>query len=154
MMAPVAWEFCELTHVKCLKHPSPAWLVGWASSHKVKGCPFDSQQGTCQVPGPPNQVPGEGRGMRGNQLRALWYFFPSLSPSHPLCLEINKIFSKCLEQFLAQFNNYWLLLALVLGGPLIFCRIGWEVKHTVALTLWNLITNSRIKFLTKPCLFL
>ena len=36
-------------------------------------------------------------------------------------------------------SNYWLLLALTLGGSLFFCYMDGEVKCTVALTLWNLI---------------
>lgn len=45
---------------------------------------------------------------------------------------------KCPEQFWIQFNNYWLLLALILGRSLFSCYMDGEVKYTVALTSWNL----------------
>lgn len=57
----------------------------------------------------------------------------------PITRGFRKLNVKCPEQFWIQLNNYWLLLALILGGSLFFCYMDGEVKCTVALTSWNLM---------------
>ena len=67
------------------KHNGPGWCgsVNWAPACKPKVCQFDSQPG--HMPGLQARSPVRGVREPTNQC-----FYPSLSPSLPLCLKINK----------------------------------------------------------------
>ena len=68
--------------------PWLVWLYGWMPDWEPKGRQFDSQSG---------HMPGlRARSPLGGAWEATthWCFSPSLSPSLPLSLKINKIFKK------------------------------------------------------------
>ena len=73
-------RYCSLKYT--IKDVSPDWCgsVDWLLACEEKGCLFDSQSG--HVPGSP--VGGV------QEVTAYWCFFPSLSPSLPLSLKVNR----------------------------------------------------------------
>ena len=80
------WNVCQCWVLKILYSPGCCSSVDWVPAYKPKGRWFHSQSGHMSELQARSPVRGAW------ETTAHWCFSPSLSPSLPLCLKINKIF--------------------------------------------------------------